>query len=356
MDRVRQRAVAVAYRTETGVRDRLAALAARRGWTPAVLPYSGYAGHGRARILGRVVLAPSSVDPAAARGVPGWRRLLTLECPGVRAEVELAGRVVEVVSDEAGVVDARLPLDDTVPAGLARATIRVEGRGPVPAHVHVAAPAVHRGVVCDIDDTVWITGLAHPLQAARRTLMGTSSTRTSVPGMARLLREARGDDGAPVIYLSNGPWNLAGPVSRFLERHDFPAGALLMTDWGITPKRWFRDGREHKSSSLTGLVTDLPDVRWVLIGDDGEHDPDLYTTLATDRPDRVDAIVLREVPRSRTRPRGAARDRVGTVPVVRGADGDELRPGLSAARSEPGGSVGTQDPAHTSIHDRRADA
>jgi hypothetical protein len=34
-----------------------------------------------------------------------------------------------------------------------------------------------------------------------------------------------------------------------------------MTDWGITPTRWFRDGREHKSSALARLAEDLPDVK-----------------------------------------------------------------------------------------------
>ena len=71
----------------------------------------------------------------------------------------------------------------------------------------------------------------------------------------------------PVVYLSNGPWNLAGPLARFLETHGFPPGALLLTDWGPTPTRWFRDGQAHKRSSLQRLADDLPGVRWTLVGD-----------------------------------------------------------------------------------------
>lgn len=326
--------VSVAYRLETGLRDRLSARARRRGWTPAVLPFSGYAGGGVARVLGRVVLAPPSVDPSATRGVPGWRRLLTLERPGVKVRVELAGHGVEVTSDEAGIVDARLDVGH-LPPGLARATMTVQSREAVLAHVHVAAAGPVQGVICDIDDTVWITGLAHPLQAARRTLTGTSSTRRAVPGMARLLRWAAEQEGAPVVYLSNGPWNLVGPVSRFLERHHFPAGALLMTDWGITPRAWFRDGREHKSSALRQLVDDMPDVRWVLIGDDGEHDPQLYRSLASEAPEKVAAIALRQVPRSRRRSGAAAGHDVEGVPFLRGADGNELLSQARAATRRP---------------------
>lgn len=297
----RRTAITAAYRTETGLRDLFASGAAKRGWTPAVLPYSGYGGEHRARVLGRVVLAPASVDPAARRGIPGWRRLITLECPAADAEVEFAGARTTVTSDSSGLVDTTITVDSTPAPGIVQALIHVAGRGPVPAHVHVAAPDSRLGIVCDIDDTVWLTGITQPRKAAWRTLTGSSSTRQSVPGMARLLRATVEPQQHPaVVYLSNGPWNLAGAVSRFLQRNDFPSGALLMTDWGITPRRWFRDGRAHKSSALERLAHDMPGIRWVLIGDDGEHDPDIYTDFARSHPDRVAAIALRQVRPGRT--------------------------------------------------------
>jgi glycosyltransferase involved in cell wall biosynthesis len=113
-------------------------------------------------------------------------------------------------------------------------------------------------VVCDIDDTVLVTGIATPLRAAWRTFVQPMTRRQAVPGMARLLRElTAGAPHVPVVYLSNGPWNLAGPLGRFLERSGFPPGALLLTDWGPTPTRVFRDGRSHKRTSLERLAADL---------------------------------------------------------------------------------------------------
>lgn len=292
-----------------------------------MIPYSGYASAHQARVLGRVVLAPASVDPAAARGIPGWRRLLTLESPGTEVKIELGGTTTTVSSDSAGIVDARLPLDSPLEPGLTQAQLHVDGRSPVPANVHVMSAEPVRGLVCDIDDTVWVTGIAHPARAVWRTLSGSSSTRQSVPGMARLLQTAvEGQDHPGVVYLSNGPWNFVGPVSRFLERHDFPAGAVLMTDWGVTPQRWFRDGREHKSSSLARLMEDMPHVTWVLVGDDGEHDPTIYSDLAKAHPHRVAAIALRQVRPARNSGGGKEADSVNGVPVLRGADGDKLLP------------------------------
>ncbi|WP_201023226.1 phosphatase domain-containing protein [Serinicoccus chungangensis] len=270
---------------------------------------------------------------------------MTLERPGTDVLIELDGARTTVVSDGAGIIDAGLELGRQLEPGTVQARVSVQGRDPVPANVHAANPGPVRGVVCDIDDTVWVTGISHPLRAAWRTLSGTSATRRAVPGMAHLLRTAvEGQDHPPVVYLSNGPWNLAGPVSRFLQRNDFPAGTVLMTDWGMTPTRWFRDGRQHKSSSLARLVEDLPNVTWVLVGDDGEHDPVLYEDLTRAHPDRVAAIALRQVrpgtPETTTQHQGDQ-----AVPVLRGADGGVLRPLLvEALGHNPGSRELVRDP------------
>jgi len=75
-------------------------------------------------------------------------------------------------------------------------------------------------------------------------------------------------------------------------------------------------------------------VRWLLVGDDGEDDPDVYADVAREHPQRVLAVALRQVgPRAGAAAGDAA---VGTVdgtrvPEVRGADGHRLLRGLRAA-------------------------
>lgn len=323
---LRRAALTTAYRAEVGARSALSALARRRGWTPAVKAYSGYAGTDRARVIARVLLSPAGVLPGTQHGLPGWRRLLTLEVPGLSADVALGQERATTTTDSGGFVDTTL--EARLPPGLAQAAITVAGRPPASAHVHVAAPGAAIGVVCDVDDTAWITGLTHPLRAAWRTLAHASTGRRAVPGMAALLqRVVEGTEHAPVLYLSNGPWNLAGPLSRFLERNHFPVGAVLMTDWGLSADRWLRDGKAHKAGSLERLADDFPGVAWVLVGDDGEHDPAIYEAFVRSHPDRVLAIALRQVA---LRPEGTARDQVGAVPVLRGTDGTVILPELDA--------------------------
>jgi phosphatidate phosphatase APP1 len=313
---------ALARRGDTAARDLTSRLARRAGWTPAVLAHPGYGSGGRLRVLGRVVLAPAGTHPEDRRGVPGWQRFLTLESPGTEVVVEVAGHRTVVRSDDDGLIDVTLQIDlpdaGAVPVRLSAGARSATGT------VHLASPDAARGVVCDIDDTLLVTGILTPLRAAWRTFVQPMARRQAVPGMVRLLRELTGDaPHVPVVYLSNGPWNLAGPLGRFLERNGFPPGALLLTDWGPTPTRWFRDGRAHKRSSLQRLATDLPGVRWTLVGDTGEHDPVLYEEFARAQPDRVRAVLLRDVTGSESRA-----EKFGEVPVIYGRAGDALAAAL----------------------------
>jgi phosphatidate phosphatase APP1 len=317
---------ALVRRGDAVLRELASRLARRAGWTPAVLAHPGYGSGGRVRVLGRVLLAPAGTHPEDRRAVPGWQRFLTLESPGAEVVVEVAGQRTVVRSDDDGLIDVTLALPEGLPdAGALPVRLRAGDRESV-AVVHLASPDAARGVVCDIDDTVLVTGIATPLRAAWRTFVQPMTRRQAVPGMVRLLRElTSGAPHVPVVYVSNGPWNLAGPLGRFLERSGYPPGALLLTDWGPTPTRWFRDGRSHKRTALQRLAADLPGVRWTLVGDTGEHDPALYEEFTRAQPERVRAVLLRDVTRG-----DARAERFGEVPVVYGRDGDAIAEALPA--------------------------
>ncbi len=68
-----------------------------------------------------------------------------------------------------------------------------------------------------------------------------------------------------------------------------------MTDWGPTAEGWFRSGRAHKRTQLRRLVHELPQVRWVLVGDNGQHDPQLYEELAIQVPEAVSMVLIRQL-------------------------------------------------------------
>ncbi|GAA2017995.1 DUF2183 domain-containing protein [Nakamurella flavida] len=335
----------------------------RRGWRPAIVPYSGYGSAGAvgtggagdpadsagfARILARVVLTPpgaAGADPSAReagdprtagrqRAARGWRRFLAVAVPDAEVTVRLGGREHRLVTARGGY------LDRTVPAALGpgwhEVPLRLTDGPDAVTRVLVVAPGPQIGLVSDIDDTVLVTLLPRPLVAAWNTFVLRETARRPVPGMAGfyadvLARHPR----APVVYLSTGAWNVAATLTRFLSRNGFPEGPLLLTDWGPTNTGWFRSGQEHKRSALRRLAQELPGVRWLLVGDDGQHDPALYAEFAAACPDQVAAVAIRLLTPAQQVLAGntqAADKRVrpGSAPTVTAADGA----GLSLALAE----------------------
>ncbi|WP_432907937.1 App1 family protein [Micromonospora matsumotoense] len=266
----------------------------RTGWQPNIVAYAGYGAPGWARVLCRVLLSRPDRRQGRLEKVRGWRSFTTLPAKHVEVTIEAGDGVHTARADRSGFVDTVVKADFT--PGWASVRLRVADAEPVEALVRVIDPEVRLGILSDIDDTVMVTALPRPMLAAWNTFVLDEHARTAVPGMAVLYeRLVTAHPGSPVFYLSTGAWNVAPTLTRFLSRHLYPAGPLLLTDWGPTADRWFRSGREHKRATLARLATEFPDVRWLLIGDDGQHDQEIYREFAVAHPENVAGVAIRRL-------------------------------------------------------------
>ncbi len=333
--RAPSRALHRAARFEDVFHARLESKVVERGWTPQVTAYTGYGAPGWVRVLARVLRTrptPSSTPDELRRG---WHQFVTVPAVGVQVRVRAGAVETLATTDRGGYVDLRVECD--LPLGWQEVGLEVVGpdqgghveavqpadgddpsdpadadrdddgdgretpaayrsHGEVMAPVLVIDPDADLGIVSDIDDTVMVTSLPRALLAAWNTFVLNEHARRPVPGMAVLYeRLVTAHPGAPVIYLSTGAWNVAPTLTRFLSRHLYPRGPLLLTDWGPTKDGWFRSGQAHKRQTLRRLAEDFPRVRWLLIGDDGQHDPDLYSEFARTHPDNVAAVAIRHL-------------------------------------------------------------
>lgn len=339
----------VAARLEDAFDRRIASRMKERGWTVRIEPYAGYGAPGWVRVLARTLLAAPTVQasdlPGAggsaqagsetANAVRGWRSFATAQVAGAPVEIHVGDLVHHVVTDRGGYLDVLV--ESSLPPGWHDVRLVTSDGRSVVAPVHVIDPEVRFGLVSDIDDTVMVTRLPRLLVAAWNVLVRHEGAREPVPGMANLYRELLDHDSRiPVVYLSTGAWNAAPAIGRFLRRHGFPAGPMLLTDWGPTNAGWFRSGPRHKVTQLRRLMTELPDIQWVLVGDDGQHDPEIYAGAAQHFPEHVRAILLRQltygehvlahgVPAPTVEGMAAGRAAVRDgIAVVQGGDGFEL--------------------------------
>ncbi|WP_205474115.1 App1 family protein [Nocardioides sp. SYSU D00038] len=280
-----------------------ARLRRRAGRPPAyfrIVPYVGHgsAATGRLVVRGRVLDDPEPAGttdgegawPALRRSVAGF---LTDELPGVRLRVSVGGVVAEVVTDDEGYFRAELEGAGLVaPWTVGRVELAAPYRGLVEAaadvRVRVSAPGVTLGVVSDVDDTILETGVQRIWAMVRRTLTGSALTRTPFAGAAELYRALAGhDDRTPFFYVSSSPWNLHDFLLAFLAHRRFPAGPVLLRD--------LVGGERTKHGRIEEVLALHPDLSFVLIGDSGEHDPEIYAEIVRRHPGRVRAVYIREV-------------------------------------------------------------
>ncbi|WP_426595770.1 App1 family protein [Cellulomonas sp. McL0617] len=345
----------LAARVESAIDRRVEARLRTRGWTVRVEPYASYGGPGWMRVMARALLAAPIVRaadlPGAGRnaqvGAPtapalrGWRSFATAQVSGAVLQVQVGGRVHYVTTDRGGYIDVVLTAD--LEPGWHDVEILTQDGAAATAPVHVIGPDARFGIVSDIDDTVMVTRLPRPLVAAWNVFMRHENAREPVQGMSSLYAELLdGDHRLPVVYLSTSAWNAAPTVGRFLRQYRFPAGPMLMTDWGPTNSGWFRSGPTHKITQLRRLMRELPHVQWVLVGDDGQRDPQIYAGAAQHHPDHVRAILIRQltftehvlahgVPAPTTDSlRAELRAHRDGIPVIQGPDGASLARQLRA--------------------------
>ena len=299
-----------------------------RGTQARVIPYTGYGTTSWIRVLGRVLITKEPLgrlDSGVPTGARGWRSFTAIPVENGVVTLRVGERELEIVSDRNGIVDVRVAIE--LSPGWHTLTVSTEGSEPIAAKLYVIADDTRFGVVSDIDDTVMVTSLPRPMLAAWHTFVVNEHARATTPGMPVLyerLNEEHPD--APFIYLSTVAWNVAPTLSRFLSRNLYPAGALLLTDWGPTTDRLFRSGREHKRAQLRRLAAEFPDISWLLIGDDGQHDPQLYGEFVENHADHVAAVVIRQLsPGEAVLAGGSKRDPVSSaarvVPWVHAPDG-----------------------------------
>jgi phosphatidate phosphatase APP1 len=307
--------------------------------TPKDFRIDAYGGHGSAAegvvVRGRVLDDPVPPEAVEGEGVRAAakrtvRHFLTDELPGVPLRVTVAGTSVETITDPEGYFLVRLrPEPDrlTSPSTTASVELASPYRGLTEPHTttfEVSVPGAEAsfGVISDVDDTILETGVERVGRMLKQTFTGSALTRTPFEGAPELYQDLAAGVN-PVFYVSSSPWNLHAFLIAFLDHRAFPRGPVLLRDLlGSTT------GREQKSVRLHEILDQHPGLRFVLLGDSGEHDPQIYADLVRSHPGRVIAVYIREV---RLDPGDGRVEKVSEgwaddeVPFVLAADSDAVR-------------------------------
>jgi phosphatidate phosphatase APP1 len=229
-----------------------------------------------------------------------------------RVEIDVAGRTVAMGrSDRTGHFQVQIDLDDEgVAAGPLPCVARLKPAAGDPLEAldtHLVEGSIHAvepaglSVISDIDDTVKITNVADRRELLRNTLLREFA---AVPGMAAVYRRWQ-DAGTAFHYVSASPWQLSPCLAEFITAAGLPAGSMHLKLFRLqdsTPLGRLPSRKRSKRRVIEQIMTDFPDRRFLLIGDSGERDPEVYAAIASQRPGQVAGIAIRRVA-SKIRPR-----------------------------------------------------
>ncbi|HUF12940.1 MAG TPA: phosphatase domain-containing protein [Longimicrobiales bacterium] len=291
-----------------GLKARLARPAVVR---PAIIDaYRGYGTVETLRVRGRVILDPG-VRPARPGDrwwvnlMQAYRRLESDEVPFARVEVRHGSARRELVANEEGHFDGHVALAEP-PTSKPWTTVGMRlvdaSRPPCETEAAVFIPTddARFGVISDMDDTVIRTDARSLWRMLRLTLFANAHTRVAFPGVSAFFRALHlGEDGAthnPLFYVSSSPWNLHDLLEHFLELNEIPEGPLVLRDWGSADRETLSTSHHHhKLTAIRDILHTYPHLPFILIGDSGQADPEIYRDVVHEFPSRILAAYIRDV-------------------------------------------------------------
>lgn len=153
-------------------------------------------------------------------------------------------------------------------------------------------------VVSDIDDTLVHSFIYKKIRKFHTLMFTTMEKRKAVIHMQELIKKFT-TSGAASVYLSNSEQNLYPIIYRFLTHNKFPRGPLFLKQlrslWDVILNIKFPLKNIHKSTTLDDLLAHFPDKKFVLMGDNTQHDLSIYLSMAEKYPENIKCIIIRKV-------------------------------------------------------------
>ena len=192
--------------------------------------------------------------------------------------------------------EVRIPVTFATPDGAIlpiRAGLPASASRPVETSAHLIGPT-GLSIISDIDDTVKITHVLDRGRMWEATFYKPFEAVDGMPGTYRKLSAT----GAPIHYVSSSPWHLAEPLLEFLTAKGLPVSSITLKHFRLkdrTALNILLPGSETKPPEIEAILTRYPGRNFILIGDSGEDDPEVYGEALRRHPKQIARIYIRNV-------------------------------------------------------------
>lgn len=225
-------------------------------------------------------------------------RALSREVSNAKVTVSIGDIRYDITTDDEGYYEVFENIEDQI---ISSDTIQVDyliksHKVQTACNLNSLQSDVPVGIISDIDDTAMVTGVKSffKIRLLINTIFINPFRRKPIQnaGEAFHLLSKNVSGKGPVIYLSNSPWNLYDYLKTFLQHNNFPSGIILLRDMGWNALKKKSIVEMNKFVELERILVAFSETNFILIGDTGEYDFDIYTTIANKYPDRILKIIM----------------------------------------------------------------
>ncbi|NJY63283.1 DUF2183 domain-containing protein [Salinimicrobium sp. CDJ15-81-2] len=277
-----------------------------------ILPFYGFGNDHYVFIKGRVMEEEKILDKHGDRSIKDhlkdtFKRYETDEIPNIRIKASFGGKTIETETDAEGFFEFEFRFDELIDYKQTGKKVKLklletkteEDQTSAEGHIFVPGKNSEFGVISDIDDTVMISRMNHFLEKLKIMLLQDASDRTPFPGIGAFLKALQlGSDGKgsnPLFYVSGSEWNLYDLLVNFMQYHNIPQGPLFLKDKGLNSGQLETENLHYKQEKIKHILETYPHLKFICIGDSGQHDPEVYEKVLEEYPGRLLCIYIRDV-------------------------------------------------------------
>lgn len=267
----------------------------------------------------RWLTTPSDRDTLWQNMLATYQRFGSDAVSGVVVRIEAFGQTHTTKTNNEGFFELTINTSDHLPPGRVWFPVRYsldsivqpvspDGTAGEPVqkdgYLMIAPTFSQFGIISDIDDTVLVTDATNLLQTAKLTFLGNAYTRLPFAGIAAFYRALQSGPVTtlfnPIYFVSSSPWNLYDLLVDFFRVQGIPKGPILLRDFSLSSKLLASEGHHtHKLTMIRKVLDVNPSLPFVLIGDSGQQDPEIYAQVVRENPGRIRAVYIRDVSEDR---------------------------------------------------------
>jgi len=233
-----------------------------------------------------------------------WRRARQIEGNEIeeaKIKATIKNQSYEIKGDDEGYFDFHIKSKVLLSTGYEPIDLKIENN---PTAHKTQATIINSqkkllGIICDIDDTVMISNVPNKFKLAMNTLFKNYKQRKAVPTMAKrlkkLLAENPKDAPSTLFFLSGSPQQLFNPIKSFLAYNHFPKYTIILKKAHGDHTDPLTDQLAYKSQKIERLIQLYPNMEWVMFGDSGEKDKEVYELMKKRYPTKVKRFYIRNV-------------------------------------------------------------